>query len=72
MTREEILQSFLTDDLFVENGYLTAEEAARFKWATNSPNKLIDVLKTAIEGEINGESQAITERKINTFLNTQQ
>ena len=71
MTREEILQSFLTDDLFAENGYLTPEEAAKFKWATNSSNKLIDVLKTAIEAEISGESQSITERKINTYLNTQ-
>lgn len=72
MTREEILQSFLTDELFAENGYLTPQDAKKFKWATTSPNKLIDVLKTAIEGEVSGESASITERKINAYLNSQQ
>jgi len=72
MTREEILQSFLADELFSESNYLARSEASKFRWATNSPIKLIEVLKVAIDGEISGESQAITERKINTYLNSQQ
>jgi len=71
MTREEILQSFLTDEVFIENKYMTAGEAFKFKWATSSPSKLVEVLKMAIEGEISGETQGITERKINGLLNTQ-
>lgn len=69
MTKEEILRSFLKDDLFVEKGYLKEDEAETFKWSSVSNNGLIEVLKIVIDGEVASESTNIVERKINTHLN---
>lgn len=69
MTKEEILRSFLADELFLERGYLKEGEAEKTKWASNPKNKLIKVIEIAIDGEISGESQNITEKKINQLLN---
>lgn len=71
MTREETLHSYLQDDLFTDVGYLSPQQAKTIKWAAPSPIKLIEVLKLAIEGEISSESENITERKINSILNSQ-
>ncbi len=67
--KEEMLRSFLKDELFVEKGYLKSGEAASFKWTDKRKGKLIDVLKMAIEGEYGDESDRVTERKINLSLN---
>ncbi|MFC4263019.1 hypothetical protein ACFOWM_09030 [Ferruginibacter yonginensis] len=72
MTKEEILRSYLEDDLFIEQKYLAVGEAGKYKWATHSDNNLIQVLKLAIEGEVSNESANVTEKKINTLLNRQQ
>ena len=69
MTKEDILKSFLEDELFIEKEYLKKGEAQKYKWATHAENNLIQVLKFAIEGELVNESSNITERKINTLLN---
>ena len=71
MTKEEILRSYLEDDLFLEQEYLLQGEALKYKWSTHSDNNLIQVLKLAIEGEISNESPNVTEKKINTLLNRQ-
>lgn len=71
MNSEEILRAFLTDDLIIEKGYLKKEEAENYKWFSNSNNKLIEVIKMAIEGEISSESPNVTEKKINKLLNQQ-
>jgi hypothetical protein len=72
MTKEEILKSYLEDDLFLEQKYLVVGEAGKYKWASHSDSKLIQVLKLAIEGEGSNESPNITEKKINTLLNRHQ
>lgn len=69
MTREEILKAFLTDNLFIEKGYLKEEEVEEIKWIDKTNSKLIEVIKLAIDGEISTESPAITEKKINQLLN---
>jgi hypothetical protein len=69
MTKEDILKAYLEDDLFIENDYLKEGEAQKYKWASHTDNNLIQIIKTAIEGELSNESTNITERKINTFLN---
>lgn len=71
MNSEEILRAFLTDDLIIEKGYLKKEEAENYKWFSHSNNKLIEVIKMAIEGETSSESPNITEKKINKLLNQQ-
>jgi len=67
--KEEMLKTFLADDLFVEKGYLKPGEAGKFKWTDPRKVKLIEVLKLAIEGEYAGEGERITERRINQSLN---
>ena len=71
MNSEEILRSFLTDDLIIEKGYLKKEEAENYKWFSHSNNKLVEVIKMVIDGETSSESSSITERKVNQFLNKQ-
>jgi len=69
MTKEEILRSYLEDDLLILQGYLKEGEAQKYKWSSPAANNLIEVVKIAIEGELTAESQNVTERKINSFLN---
>jgi hypothetical protein len=69
MTKEDILKAYLEDDLFTEKGYLKKGEAQKYKWASHTENNLIQIIKTAIEGELSNESGNITEKKINTLLN---
>lgn len=69
MTKEDILKAFLADKLFVEKGYLKEGEAEEIKWIDKTNSKLIEVIKLAIDGEVLGESPAITEKKINQLLN---
>lgn len=71
MNSEEILRAFLTDDLIIEKGYLKKEDAENHKWFSHSNNKLIEVIKMAIEGETSSESSNVTEKKINKLLNQQ-
>ena len=67
--KEEMLRSYLTDELFTEKDYLKPGEAEKYKWTDKRSNKLIDVLKLSIEGEASGESERVTERKINQLHN---
>lgn len=71
MTKEDILKAYLEDDLFIEQNYLKEGEAQKYKWASHTENSLIQIVKTAIEGELTNESSNIIERKINAFLNKQ-
>ena len=68
--KEEMLRTYLTDELFTEKGYLKPGEAESFKWADKRANKLIEVLKLAIDGDTSGETDRVTERRINQLLNT--
>jgi len=69
MNKEQILQSFLEDELFIENGYLKPGEAKTFKWTDPRNNNLIKVLRLAIDGIVSNETEGITSRKINAQLN---
>lgn len=72
MTKEDILRSFLEDELFIEKKYLKDGEAKKFKWSQPNGSSLVEVIKIAIDGELIRESANITEKKINTLLNRQQ
>jgi hypothetical protein len=66
----ELLRSYLADELFTEKGYLKPGEEDNFQWTDMRSNKLIEVLKLAIDGDTSGESERVTERRINQLLNT--
>ena len=69
MNKEQILQSFLEDDLLIEKGYLKEGESQKFKWTDPRKNNLIEVLRLAIDGVMSNESEGVTTRKINSHLN---
>jgi hypothetical protein len=71
MNKEQILQSFLEDELFVEKGYLKVGEAQQFKWSDHRKNKLIDVLRITIDGVIGNEADGVISLKVNKLLNQQ-
>lgn len=68
MTKEEILRTYLEDDLLVEEGYLKEGEGENSKWMDHRNNKMVDVIKFAIDGVMKGDSQSVMTRKINLFL----
>ena len=69
MTKEEILRSYLEDELFISREYLKEGEAQKYKWSSPTEHNLIEVIKLSIEGELMAESPNVTERKINSLLN---
>lgn len=68
MNKEQILRSFLEDDLFVDKGYLKKDEAKDYKWTDPRPKKLIEVLRLSIDGVMGGVSETVTVRKVNQLL----
>jgi hypothetical protein len=69
MTKENIFKSFLEDDILFEKNYLSKEKAEGMKFIDQSGIKLIEVIKLAITGSIDQESDGVITRKINLFLN---
>lgn len=69
MTKENIFKSFLEDPLLIEKGYLTKERTESMKFGDFTNIKLIEVIKMAINSNVDGDSDNVTSRKINQFLN---
>jgi hypothetical protein len=69
MTRENIFKTYLEDPLLTDKKYLTKEQLSKLKLIDQSGVKLIEVIKLAINGNIDGDSEGVTSRKINQFLN---
>lgn len=69
MTKEELLNAYLSDNLIAEKKYLNGGKPP-IKWSDKDITKLVTVLKLAIEGEISGDSSGVTVRKINQLLNS--
>lgn len=69
MTKENIFNSFLEDPLLFEKNYLTKEKVENLKFIDPSGIKLIEVIKLAISGNIDQESEGVISRKINQYLN---
>jgi len=69
MTKEDLFQSFLEDPLIVDKHYVTKEKLQTIKLIDNTGIKLLEVIKLAINGNIDGESDGVIARKINQYLN---
>ena len=69
MTKENIFKTYLEDPLLAENKYITQEKIDKLKFIDQSGVKLIEVIKLAINGNVDGESEGVTSRKINQYLN---
>jgi hypothetical protein len=69
MTKDNIFKQFIEDPLLVEKGYFTKDQIDKIRFIDRSGNKLIEVIKMAINGNVDGETEGVTNRKINQFLN---
>lgn len=69
MTKENIFKNFIEDPLLIEKGYISKEKIEKIKFIDQSGVKLIEVIKMAINGNVDGDSEGIISRKINQFLN---
>ncbi len=64
MTKEEFYRSYLEDPLLIEKNYLKPEEVENLKISDTSENKILEVIKLAIDGNFARESETTTERNI--------
>ncbi|HTE23648.1 hypothetical protein [Flavitalea sp.] len=69
MTKENIYKTFLDDPLFIEKNYITQDKVEKLKMAEPTNTKLLEVIKIAINGNVDGDSEGVISRKINQYLN---
>lgn len=69
MTKENIFKNFIEDPLLIEKGYISKEKIEKIKFIDQSGVKLIEVIKMAINGNVEGDSEGVISRKINQYLN---
>jgi hypothetical protein len=69
MTKENIFKNYLDDPLIIDKGYLTQEQITKLKLIDPIDVKLIEVIKLAINGNVDGDSEGIVSRKIQQYLN---
>lgn len=69
MTKEELLQEFLSDPIALEKLNLTEGDAKLIRFGDKTSKKLIAVLKTAIEGDFARDSSLQISKKIQILLN---
>ncbi|HMX00935.1 MAG TPA: hypothetical protein PKL56_18295 [Cyclobacteriaceae bacterium] len=69
MTKENIYKHFLEDPLLIEKNLITPEKADKLKFGEISGVKLLEVIKIAINGSVDGETEGVISRKINQYLN---
>lgn len=65
MNKNEIFRRFLENPLIKEKVNLTDKELSSLDLYTSSPNRLIDVIKTAILHLDEDQSSEVVARKIN-------
>ncbi len=69
MTKDEFYKTFLEDPLLTEKNYITQEKAQELNFHHSTNSKLLEVIKIAIVGNIDGEGETVIIRKINQSLN---
>ncbi len=69
MTKENIFKNFIEDPFLIEKGYITKEKIEKIKFIDQTGVKLIEVIKMAINGNVDGDSEGVISRKINQYLN---
>ena len=69
MTKEKIFKNFMEDPALFEKGYLPKEKLEKLRFIDQTGVKLIEVIKIGINCCIDGESETVSSRKINQYLN---
>jgi hypothetical protein len=68
MTKEELLRTYLEDEVFTENKYIKKGEAPKFNWSDGKGEPIIEVLKTIIKEEAKGTGERTIIRLANKVL----
>ena len=69
MTKEIIFKNIIEDPIFKEKSGIEKKDIDKIKFIDSTENKLTEIIKLAINGSVDGESETITGRKINQYLN---
>lgn len=69
MTKDEFYKAYLEDPLLIDKNYTTQEKVKELKFHQPTNVKLLEVIKIAISGSIDGDSESVIARKINQSLN---
>lgn len=69
MTKEIIYKTFLEDPLLIEKNYIAQHKVENLKMAEPTNTKLLEVIKIAVNGNVDGDSEGVISRKINQYLN---
>ena len=69
MTKENIYKSYLEDPLLVQKKHISQDMVANLTFIKPTNVKLLEIIKIAISGIIDGESETVVARKINQNLN---
>ena len=69
MTKEIIFKIIIEDPIFKEKSGIEKKDIDKIKFIDSTENKLTEIIKLAINGSVDGESETITGRKINQYLN---
>ncbi|MFY0697655.1 MAG: hypothetical protein JXR11_07375 [Balneola sp.] len=68
MTKEELLQTYLKDDIFTENDYLDEGESENFDWNDKRRIPIVELLKIVIKGQSDDKGERTVIRLANQFL----
>lgn len=68
MTREQLLRTYLEDEIFTENEYLNLDEFKKIEWNDSRKKPIIETLKILIKGAIEEEGENTTVRRAKQFL----
>lgn len=69
MTKEEIYKNFLKNPLLIENDYVSEEQANSLEFHQPSDIPMIEVIRIAIKGVVDKESQNLIARHLNQLFN---
>jgi len=68
MTKEELLQTYLKDPVFTEEGYLKEGEAENFDWNDKRRIPIVELLKNIIKNHSDGKGDRTIIRLGNQLL----
>ncbi len=60
----------MEDPLLAERGYISKEKVEQLRFIDQSGVKLVEVIKIAINGNIDGETEGVIKNKIQRLLNS--
>jgi hypothetical protein len=70
MTKDNIFKNIISDPIMVERGYLKEDEVDDLSINDGGENKIIKIIKIAVSGVVDKDSETSISRYINQSLNS--